>query len=792
MRLRAAICAAFLMGVLAAAAAAPATIEARGTVETGIADQLVCGVDQRYGFPVIIETMAPEWSHVEEGQVVVRLHRSPLLDVEKGDAEAELQVAHAEEDQAEATAASSVAKLEAQVADAQSALAAAQQQLKAVEQEPLPIDQERLALQTRENASRRTFTTVRLNLLAGLQSFGLCSDAEMESARHDLSALQAQAGYLAALNAELKPDQPPPDLLAARAGAKEADLELQAAELRRQTEADRQALLCEATRSGRLGKAQATLELVDRKIDALNVRAPRAGYLQYGTRWEPGLQHEKLAPGDTAWFGWQLAEIVDPAQMRIRAHVDEQQMPRLRVGDAVEVRLAAVPGRAYAGTISAILATVSSNGDQTDTGVGSVGERRGTVLVALSGADATVRPGMTATLTIVPSGAPQSALETAEPADPDRDLLLQGQVGSQTNHIVCAPFAGRVRWATDAGTQIEAGDTILTLDPGLEQDWRQADQRELKRLDLERQAAALSVDLADKVAPLVRGASEQKVRAAQVKLDGLQARPLASERLNAQSALDEELYQSQRADARLDVYKALAGRGMASAADVARYDLQAKLARAQADSARAELDRTLRGTSAPDLAVARAELDLANAELEVAATSAREDAALARANLTAAEAALDTYRKQADRRIERAGSADVVSPVRGVLIWCREPGDQMEKGWWLAAVAENSRPIVYAALNECDLPRVSEGMSAQVELAGLPGRTLTGSVTAIEDWPESQWRTSADRSTGLTGRLFQVVVKLDEQPSATFIGMSAQVRIRTAAPATAAAQVNHG
>ena len=196
-------------------------------------------------------------------------------------------------------------------------------------------------------------------------------------------------------------------------------------------------------------------------------------------------------------------------------------------------------------------------------------------------------------------------------------------------------------------------------------------------------------------------------------------------------------------------------------------------------SAQAQLDRTLRGASEPELAVAQAELDLAQAALDAVPAAAREDAAVARAELAAAETRLDVFRKQAERRRRKAESSTVTAPVQGVVVgsWL-SPGDVANKGWGLMRIAESTRPVVRAALNECDLAKVSEGMPAAVELAGVPGRTFAGRVTAIEDWPELPWyyRRLQDQTKAMTGKVFQVVIELDGEPP-FYVGMSARVRL---------------
>ncbi len=796
-----AIVLAALMGAAVLALAAPvgsgtaATVEGDGIIEAGATDPLIFEVDVQYTFPALIAYLAPEWSHVKKGEVVARLECALMAD-EKRKKEAGVVAAEAQLQGTLAASAAALAQTQGAVASAESAQRTARQRLAAVEAQPGAAQAQELALQVQENASESAFAAGQVKLLSGLNALGLCSDAEMASARHDIDRLAAQAGYLAALALEQKPAEKPIAVRQAESELSEADLKLQAAQLRNDSEVERQGLLCEAARCGRLQEARRQLDLTNRRIEAMTMRAPSSGYVMFGTRWEHGMWRQKLVVGETVRYAQTVASIVDPSRMRIRARVAEVDVPRVRVGDAVEVRSAAVPGKTYAGTISDVLATIATKTDEFAGPAGQGGAQRyGTILVALTDADTAVRPGMTVRLTIAASAGPQPAESPhSAVADPVRDVFLRGQVGSQSLHSIAAPLAGRVRRIAELGVRVKAGDPLFTLAPGLEADWREADESELKRLDLLRQAAQVSVQLERDVAPVEQAAATAGVEAAELNLDAQRALPLTSDGLSARNALQEAQWQSAQLDARRDVYKSLAARGIASGADVARFELEAKLASARVKSAQARLDKTLRGASAPDLAVAQAELDLARTRLQKAETTADQALAVARASLAAAEAGLETFQKQAERRRQQAESATVTTPVAGVVADCwASVGDMADKGDVLMRVAAGSRSVVRAALGECDLAGVAVGMPAEVELAGLPGRTFAGHVSAIEDSPQTPWyiRQYQDQSSVLTGKLFQAVIELDEQ-APLYIGMSAQVRILRSEPGLAKAGGNDG
>jgi HlyD family secretion protein len=93
-------------------------------------------------------------------------------------------------------------------------------------------------------------------------------------------------------------------------------------------------------------------------IQALTLYAPLDGTFTVLTHWEPtGMTAFK--PGDRVWPGAGLAELPDNSSLRVAARVEEAERGRMKIGQAVTIRLDAIPDRALQGKVDEISPTAS-------------------------------------------------------------------------------------------------------------------------------------------------------------------------------------------------------------------------------------------------------------------------------------------------------------------------------------------------------------------------------------------------------------------------------------------------
>ena len=768
---------------------------AEGVVEPAATEQLVSRIYLDRYFVPTLSWILPEWSRVETGAVVAEM-RTPWLRDEKAQREQDLRLAEARAREAEAARDVVLAELEAGMSAAQTGLQQAEDRLEALKALPSSADRRRLLLEEAENDARRSHAVAQCRMLTELAESGLCSDAEVAQANRDRAELASQRRYLDAVRDELRGQSTGIEVQKAEVSARKAAWEVEIAGMRKDFESKRQDLLCEAVHLGEVAPARRALELTQKRLAALTVRATGSGFLLYGERWDCwGIRRvgEKVSPGKPVYHGQVIASIVDPSRLRVRASVSERWILELTVGDEARVSFGAIPGRTYAGVVDEILPVVVADSPGPGRAQRGGNEGYGLVMVRVQDADERVRPGMTATVAFVSgrSARPQlsnagnrpSAAAPPRPAGPSPPrpgaLALRGWLEARSRHWVTAPFAGRAVRVAAKGERVEAGQILARIEPGLQENWRSRDESEIARLESLREAAELRLRLTERTGPLLVELARADESLAELSLGELESRPQASERIAAENALDDAKWELDQAKERLEAYRSLESDGMASRADVKRQELQLAAAKARVDAAQAKLDRVLAGASELELAVARSDLEAARVALGEAESLARVDAEVAAAEWEAAGADLTAYREKAQRRLERAERADVKSPVSGIVIGrFVEEGEDVAEGTYLLGVADGTQLEVRAMLDESDYFKVAAGAPARVRLAGVPGRLFAGRVTEIVDWPAlpAWYRRSLGESRVRRGKLFRAVVELDEEPPMC-VGMSATVEI---------------
>jgi len=747
-------------------------------------------------FAPTLTEIVPEWSHVERGAVIARLYTPWLVD-DRASKEQRLRVAEAGARQTEAETCAALADLESALLEAQEALRKGEERLAALNALPSTVEKERLAAQIEENEVRRHQAADRAAMLRQLAKEGLCGEAEAGGALHEQSKCEAEAGYLAATLARLEKQGDSFDVRRAEVKVQKLKAEMQAAEARRDLESERRRRVCDAARLAEVGQARRELQLADKRIEALTVRSPGAGYVLYGDRQEYWyhLAGQRYVPGSPIYYGEVVGSVIDPARLRIEAEIGEKELLLVTEGDRAEARLPAVPGRLYKGIVEAVLPIIHTSEQEAMETATEVQKRHGIVRVTLAEADERVRPGMKAVVSIFPRSvmtAPEAGRaepnSTSEQESPGArtgqvagraDLVLSGHLETKSVHYVESPLKGRVMWLAPQGALVKKGDTLTKLEPGLEEDWRAKDESEIQRLTYLQQAAELQVRLKEELVPLLQEDAKADVALAELSLQELNARPDPPDRVKAGNELAEAEWQLQGARGKLDAYRDLAGQGYASEADVKKVEMQLASADAAMAMARAKLAEVLRGASDLEKAIAEADLKVARTSLEKAKTLAEVEAAAARAELEAATARLQVYRAQADRRRRKAEQAEVKSPVAGIVIWSwPKEGQEVEAGWYLMGVADMEQAVVYGMLDESDYSKVSPGWPARVRLAGVADRLFTGRVAEIVDWPELPiwYQRSLSQGRVRPAKLFRVVVQLEDKPP-TCVGMSAVVEI---------------
>jgi HlyD family secretion protein len=129
-----------------------------------------------------------------------------------------------------------------------------------------------------------------------------------------------------------------------------------------------------------LDNAQIAVEQAQRNLDKMRINAPMDGTVS----------QLNFSVGDTAGSGTAVA-LVDLSNLQVKVTIAEVDMAKLSVGETAQMTLDALPGKTYAAKVIAI----------SPIGTITQGVVNYPVIVAITDADGSIKPGMTANLQVV-------------------------------------------------------------------------------------------------------------------------------------------------------------------------------------------------------------------------------------------------------------------------------------------------------------------------------------------------------------------------------------------------------
>lgn len=161
-----------------------------------------------------------------------------------------------------------------------------------------------------------------------------------------------------------------------------------------------------------------------------------------------------------------------------------------------------------------------------------------------------------------------------------------------------------------------------------------------------------------------------------------------------------------------------------STASASTSDVQSALSSIQ--DAQVALDTLLNSPTAAEIATAEAQLAEAQATLDdlLAGPSATE--------LRSAQITLEQALVALEEAYSALAAATVTAPSDGVVMtFDAVVGAQVSAGAEVATLADPTQLALTINVSELDIPRVSAGQAAQVQIDALPGKTFDGEVSAI-------------------------------------------------------------
>ncbi len=137
-------------------------------------------------------------------------------------------------------------------------------------------------------------------------------------------------------------------------------------------------------------------------LAAMTLRAPSDGSISLLSVWHNGGEGPFKA-GERAWPGTPLAELPDATSMRIAARVDETERGRLAASQPVTLQLDAIADRQFTGKVERI-GTIATP----DFSNGWPIPRNFDLEISVDQADARLKPGMTAQITVIVGRVPNA------------------------------------------------------------------------------------------------------------------------------------------------------------------------------------------------------------------------------------------------------------------------------------------------------------------------------------------------------------------------------------------------
>lgn len=347
------------------------SIQASGTIEAtqvGVAPKIAGRV---------IKISVQEGQQVEAGQVVAELDAAEV-EAQAAQAQAAVDAARTRPAQADASVNLARAAVDAQLVQARAQVESALAVLEANKANLAAAEANLQAIET--NLAR---TEADLARLESLYRDGAVSAEQIDTARSAAKATRAQRDA-----ARAQRDAAQIQLGAAGAGLAQARAALAVAEANRQTVGIRQQ---DAVASrAQLAQAQALLQQAEILRSYTVLKAPMAGVVV----------SKNAEVGDLVGVGAPVVTVADLNQVYLRVFVSEADLARVKLGQAVDVRVDGFAGRTFRGTVDQI----NSSAEFTPRNVQTKEERVKLIFgvkVALPNPDGILKPGLPADAVIL-------------------------------------------------------------------------------------------------------------------------------------------------------------------------------------------------------------------------------------------------------------------------------------------------------------------------------------------------------------------------------------------------------
>jgi len=202
------------------------------------------------------------------------------------------------------------------------------------------------------------------------------------------------------------------------------------------------------------------LEEARAELDLSNLYAEQPGLVIYGKTFSQGTE-AKINVGDSPWSGQEVVSIPDLSTMVVEVGISELDIGRVAVGQRALVHVDAYPDTVYAATLNELSPLAHRQG------LSQIKVFDATV--SIEGTDLTLRPGMTATVSIITDYVPRALVVPHEAVfrREGKTIVFTLEGGIEEREVTLGPSDGsyvEIISGLDAGTLVALRDPYMKLD----------------------------------------------------------------------------------------------------------------------------------------------------------------------------------------------------------------------------------------------------------------------------------------------------------------------------------------
>ncbi len=364
-----------------------------------------------------------------------------------------------------------------------------------------------------------------------------------------------------------------------------------------------------------------------------------------------------------------------------------------------------------------------------------------------------------------------------------------GELGSEREVWINAPFAGTLGQLVPEGSVIKKGQTIGRLGTA-----KQEQERESSKLSISEGQTDLKISAVDLKRRLAEAKAQRVAAVHDAKLEALRLQQLKEER--DQVALTRTRESLKSLEQRMQILELearertrLFGLGYLSREERDQAQLQLAEAKKEREQLTAELKVLEVGPRKQDVARQQLLVQRAKDEQRRVGETVKVQNRVGEVQKRAANARIKKYQQRFKYYDDLVKSGVLKAPVAGTLVYGKleigeeripiKSGDAVQEGVQIVRLVDLQQPVVRLMVHEIDAPRIKSGQPVRLRFDAWPEKVYAGKVSRV--LPVARQPEDDDRQKV---RRFSCEIKLLDPDPALRPGMTAQAEIITERSAT--------